>query len=110
MEEVVATLFIPFLFLLLYLPAVQEAPVPTPIKIGCFRGSKFSVKDIFSHNHNWDRYYLFHREERREIEKREVEKIMSCKGPDRGCFTYYCPKCDEYYDIPLGCNSRLCSD
>ena len=36
--------------------------------------------------------------------------MMSCKGPDRGCFVYYCPKCEEYHEITLGCNSRLCSD
>jgi len=110
MDEVVISPFIPFLFLLLYLPAIQEAPVSPPLKSGCFQGSKFSVKDIFTANYNWGRYYYFHRREIRKVEKEEVEKMMNCKGPDRGCFTYYCPKCEEYYDIPLGCNSRLCSD
>ncbi|RJS74196.1 hypothetical protein CW714_02000 [Methanophagales archaeon] len=69
-----------------------------------------TVKQIFTDNHNWGRYCLLHRGEIREVEKREVEKMMSCKGPDRGCFVYYCPKCEEYREISLGCNSRLCSD
>ena len=30
---------------------------------------------------------------------------MSCKCPDRGCFVYYSPKCEEYCEISLGCNS-----
>ncbi|MCW3140326.1 MAG: transposase zinc-binding domain-containing protein [Methanophagales archaeon] len=67
---------------------------------------------MFTDNHNWDRdrYSLLHRGEIREVEKREVEKMMSCKGPDRGCFVYYSPKCGEYREISLGCNNRLCSD
>ena len=110
MEEVIISPFIPFLFLLLYLPAIQEAPVSPPIKIGWFHGSKFSIKDIFTDNHNWDSYYYFHRREIRQVEKEEVEKMMSCKSPYRGCYSYYCPKCEEYHDILLGCNSRLCPD
>ena len=36
--------------------------------------------------------------------------MMSCKGPDRGCFLYQCPRGGEQREISLGCNSRLCSD
>ena len=34
---------------------------------------------------------------------------MNC--PDRGCFgfVYYCPKYEQYPEISLDCNSRLCS-
>ena len=52
-----------------------------------FHGSEFSVKDIFTEftdNHNWDSYLYFHRKVVRQVEKKEVEKMMSCKGPDRG--------------------------
>ncbi|RJS70809.1 hypothetical protein CW714_06725 [Methanophagales archaeon] len=45
----------------------------------------------------------------RAVEKREVEKMMSCKGPDRGYFVYQCPKCGVVIEKSLGCNSRLCS-
>ena len=110
MEEIVVSPPISFLFLLLYLSCVQEAIVSSPIGTGCFHKSKFSVKHIFTHNHNWDRYHYFRRETIRKVEKREVEKMMSCKGPDRGCRLYYCPKCEEYHEISLGRNSRLCSD
>lgn len=108
MEEIFVSHPIPFLFLLLFLLAIQDVVSPPP-KIGRFH-SEFSVKEIFTDNHNWDRYYYFHRQEIRQVEKGEVEKMMSCKGPDRGCYVYYCPKCEEYHDILLGCNSRLCSD
>ncbi|HUV79628.1 MAG TPA: transposase zinc-binding domain-containing protein [Candidatus Bathyarchaeia archaeon] len=38
-------------------------------------------------------YYYFHRREVRPVEREEVEKMMSCKGLDRGCYVYQCPKC-----------------
>lgn len=81
-----------------------------PQKTGWFHGSKFSVKDIFTHNHNWDRFYLFHRGEIRRVEKEEVKKMVSYKGSDRCCFLYLCLECCEERKISLGCNSRLCSD
>jgi hypothetical protein len=110
MEVIVVSPLMSFLlFLLLYLSDVHESIVSPPIKIGWFH-YKFSVKDIFTDNHNWDRYYYFHRQEIRQVEKKEVEKMMSCKGPDRGCRFYYCHRCEEYHKISLGCNSRLCSD
>lgn len=107
MEELIV--FIPFLFLLFYLQVTQGAYLPPPTKVGQFCGSKLSVKQIFTHNHNWDRYCLIHGGEIRAV-KREVEKMMSCKGPDRGYFVYQCPKCGEIIEKSLGCNSRLCSD
>jgi hypothetical protein len=110
MEEVVVTPVMLFPFLLFCLSAIQEAISSPPEKIGCFHRSEFSVKDIFTDNHSWDRYYYFHRREVRLVEREEVEKMMSCKGPDRGCYVYHCPKCDEYHSISFGCNSRLCSD
>jgi Putative transposase/Transposase zinc-binding domain len=110
MEEVVVTSVILFPFLLFCLSAIQEAVLTPPEQIGWFHRSEFSVKDIFTDNHNWDRYYYHHRREIRPIEREEVEKMMSCKGTDRGCYVYQCPKCGEYRDISLGCNSRLCSD
>ena len=88
MEEVIISPFIPFLILLVYKNKYSQI-----ITIG-----------------DRDRYSLLHRGEIREVEKREVEKMMSCKGPDRGCFVYYSPKCGEYREISLDCNNRLCSD
>ncbi|MBW1614388.1 MAG: transposase [Deltaproteobacteria bacterium] len=39
-----------------------------------------------------------------------MEKMLSCKDESRGCFLCYCKKCNKYQTVPLGCNSRLCSD
>lgn len=45
----------------------------------------------------------------REIEIKEVEKMLSCKDESRGGFWYFCKTCNDYRFIPFGCNSRLCS-
>jgi hypothetical protein len=45
----------------------------------------------------------------REIEIKEVEKMLSCKDGSRGGYWFYCNVCDEYQFVPFGCNSRLCS-
>jgi len=65
----------------------------------------FSVKQIFQEN--WGDYLKTHSP--REIEIKEVEKMLSCKDESRGGFWYYCKACNEYLFIPFGCNSRLCS-
>jgi len=36
--------------------------------------------------------------------------MLTCKDESRGCFICYCKKCNSYQTVPLGCNSRLCSD
>ena len=65
----------------------------------------YSVKLIFQEN--WEEYLKTHSP--REIEIKEVEKMLSCKDGSRGGFWYYCKTCKEYQFIPFGCNSRLCS-
>src|SRR3989338_3003832 len=65
----------------------------------------YSVKLIFEEN--WEDYLKSHNV--REIERIEVEKMLSCKDGSRGGFWYYCKTCDEYRFVPFGCNSRLCS-
>lgn len=73
------------------------------------RGSRIkpflSVDSIFQDH--WKDYLRSH--SIREIEKTEVEKMLSCKGEERGCFVYYCKNCDKYVIVPFGCNSRLCT-
>lgn len=64
-----------------------------------------SVETIFSEH--WESYLKTHRV--RTVEKEEVEKMLSCKKEDRGCFVYYCKTCDKYVIVPFGCNSRLCT-
>lgn len=65
----------------------------------------FSVKIIFQEH--WDDYLKCH--EVRDVEKQEVEKMLSCKGKERGCFIFHCDNCGREVNIFLGCNSRLCS-
>jgi len=69
----------------------------------------FTVKDIFLDDHNWDVYWYRNRGVVREVERVEVEKMLSCKEGDNGFFVYYCPCCNELRVVYFGCNSRLCS-
>ena len=64
----------------------------------------YSLKEIF--RDNWEDYQKFN--DVRDIEREEVEKMLSCKDKGRGCFVCYCEVCDSYRTVPLGCNSRLC--
>ena len=52
----------------------------------------YSVKSIFQEN--WEDYLKTHKV--REIERIEVEKMLSCKDESRGGFWYYCKNCNEY--------------
>jgi len=88
----------------------QLVNVSPPIKIGWFKGSEYRVRDIFLDNHNWDRYWYNNRKGLRDIVIEEVQKMLSCKGDSRGCFICWCDRCKEAHIVPLGCNSRLCSE
>lgn len=35
--------------------------------------------------------------------------MLSCKDENRGYLSYFCEKCNEFYPIFFGCNSRICS-
>jgi len=65
----------------------------------------FSVKLIFE-NH-WEDYLKTNKV--REVELKEVEKMLSCRGLQKGCFVYSCNNCGKNLIVPFGCNSRLCS-
>jgi len=43
------------------------------------------------------------------VEKKEVEKMLSCKGLERGYFLFYCTSCNKEIFVSFGCNSRICS-
>jgi len=64
-----------------------------------------SVKLIFQEN--WEDYLKTHKV--RDIELKEVDKMLSCRDRSRGGHWFYCRNCDEYVFVPFGCNSRLCS-
>jgi len=68
---------------------------------------RITLDHIFSHNHNWDVYRYKHATELRDVEIKEVEKMLSCQ--DRGYRLYECPRCQEIQIIHFGCNSRICT-
>ena len=65
----------------------------------------FSVKLIFQEH--WEDYKKTNPV--REVELKEVENMLSCKGYERGYFIYHCPNCGKQITVPFGCNSRICS-
>jgi hypothetical protein len=69
-----------------------------------------SVRMIFEDNHNWDAFSLEHKDELREVEIIEVNKMLSCKDESRGYFTYLCEHCGTSQTIYFGCNSRICTN
>lgn len=68
---------------------------------------RITINHIFSDNHNWDIYEFKHRGDLREVEVKEVRKMLECG--EKGFKVYQCPKCGELKVIPFGCNSRICT-
>ena len=66
-----------------------------------------TINHIFSHNHNWDVYRHAHGDELRDVEIKEVEKMLKCDTLGFRLFT--CPNCSELEVVHFGCNSRLCT-
>ena len=59
-----------------------------------------SVRMIFEDNHNWDAYSLANKDILRDVEIKEVKKMMSCKDENRGFF-------HNLYIVPLFSNPSL---
>ena len=66
-----------------------------------------TINHIFSHNHNWDVYCHVHGDELRDVEIKEVEKMLKCDT--LGFRLFSCPNCGEFELVHFGCNSRLCT-
>ena len=69
-----------------------------------------TVKSIFIDNNNWYAFRLSEKENLRDVEIKEVNKMMTCKDADRGFFTYYCENCNTVTTVHFGCNSRICTN
>lgn len=67
----------------------------------------FTVNSLFARH--WERFKEENKHNLRPVEIQEVEKMLSCKDESRGFWKCYCRKCNEYHNVYLGCNSRLCS-
>jgi hypothetical protein len=65
------------------------------------------INHIFSDNHNWDVYRYKHRDELRDVEIEEVEKMLSCG--EQGYRLFECSDCGEVMVVHFGCNSRVCT-
>jgi len=72
--------------------------------------SLLTFKLILSLNDNWESYVASNKYEVREVEKREVTKMLGCMDPERGGYSVYiCVECGEQKKIPHSCKSRICS-
>jgi len=68
---------------------------------------RVTINHIFSDNHNWDVYEFKHRGKLREVEVKEVRKMLECGK--KGFKLFRCPNCGEEKVVPYGCNSRVCT-
>ena len=68
---------------------------------------RVTINRIFSDNHNWDVYELKHRLELRDVEVKEVRKMLECGR--KGFKLFVCPNCGEEKVVHYGCNSRVCT-
>jgi len=69
-----------------------------------------TVRHIFEDNHNWDGFRLAEKDKLRDVEIKEVNKMLSCKDESRGYFTYECEYCGTPKTVYFGCNSRICTN
>ncbi len=60
-------------------------------------------------NDNWDTYVSNCIYKIREVEKREVEKMLSCMDPEKGHSVYMCSECGKKEVFAHSCKSRICS-
>lgn len=72
-------------------------------------GMLLSFKIILCLNDNWESYLKNDNYEIREVEKREVEKMLSCMDPDKGHSVYMCAECGKTKVVAHSCKSRICS-
>jgi len=68
-----------------------------------------SFKMILCLNDNWETYLKSDIYAIREVEKREVDKMLSCMDPEKGHSVYMCPECGKTKVVPHSCKSRICT-
>lgn len=68
-----------------------------------------TLKLILLLNNNWEEYKKCDRYKKREVEIKEVEKMLNCMDPEGGYSIYKCIGCGETKVIPHSCKSRICS-
>jgi len=68
-----------------------------------------TFKLILVLNNNWEEYKLSGKYKLRNVEIKEVEKMLMCMDMERGYTTYICEECGKTKRIPHSCKSRICS-
>lgn len=70
---------------------------------------ELSFKFILQADDNWQRYNKKYKDELREVEIEEVEKMLSCGDFKNGFATFVCLNDGEMKKVPFSCKSRLCT-
>lgn len=70
---------------------------------------KYSIKHIFQHNDNWNRFKDQHDALIRPDVHYNIDKVFSCKTDKLGFHQYVCPTCGNTKKVPHTCKSRFCS-
>ena len=69
---------------------------------------RYSIRNIFTDNNNWERYKLNHPELDSYIIE-EVERMLDCCNPKKGFFVGHCKHCDKDVIMCIRCNGKVCS-
>jgi len=90
--------------------------IPSPeiyiiaVLTGLYTATPLTVRYIFEDNNNWGAFRLAEKDNFRDVEIKEVNKMLSCKDESRGFFAYRCEHCGTTLIVHFGCNSRICSN
>ncbi|RZN41593.1 MAG: hypothetical protein EF813_02465 [Methanosarcinales archaeon] len=87
----------------------QDPPYVYPVYLDILTDTPLTVRHIFEDNHNWGAFRIAEKDNLRDVEINEVNKMLSCKDESRGFFTYLCERCGTLLKVHFGCNSRICS-
>lgn len=68
-----------------------------------------TIKYIFQHNNNWQRFYSKYKHRIRESAVENINKLLLCHTQELGFHKYQCPHCGEIITVPHSCKSRFCS-
>jgi hypothetical protein len=68
-----------------------------------------SFKLILNLNDNWEEYKKNDKYKVRDVEIKEVEKMLGCMDIEKGYNSYICQSCGEIIYIPHSCKSRICT-
>lgn len=71
--------------------------------------SGLSLKSIFHHNDNWQRFLANCKTTLRAAIITNVMKMMQCCSKELGYHQYTCPRCQYTITVPHSCKSRFCS-